>query len=156
MIGVIVAVALLTSGPKGEAGFPSEQYEGIEVMIPVNIEGAAGVGSLHFELVYDWSVLRALEVEYGMVVGDAMFEYNVDVPGRVMVGIIDSSGISGDGSVAVVAFQLRGEADAGISLELENIVAYDAATMTEIPTTASAGSFTTENNYTAPTLLLTP
>ena len=153
IVAVVLVVVLLAPGGKDGAGLPPEEYETID--IPVNIEGAASVGSLHFELVYDWGMLRAVEVENGTVVGDAMFEYSVDAPGRVIVGLVSSQGISGDGSVAVVTFQTRGEADMGIPLYLENIVAHDAASMSEIPATASAGSYSTGGDSIAPVLLFT-
>lgn len=139
--------------PEEGAGLPPGQYEAIEVRIPVDIEGAANVGSLHLEIVYDQELLHAIEVENGTAVGDAMLEYNVDSPGRVIVGIITSHGISGDGSVAIVVFQVEGEAEMTTPLSLENIAAHDAATMLEISASAAAGSFKAEDrSFVAPKL----
>jgi len=154
IVVVVLAVVLLTPGGKETTGFPPEGYETIDVAIPVDIQGATDVGSLQFELVYDEGVLRAVEVESGTLVSDAMLEYSVDVPGRVIVGIVSSHGISGDGPVAVVAFQVRGDAEMTIPLDLENLVAHDAPTMAEIPATASAGTFTAKDgSFVAPTLV---
>lgn len=142
LIGVILAVVLLVPGGTKE------------VRIPINIESAADVGSLHFELVYDRATLSAIGVETGAAVGDAMFEYSIDTPGQVVVGIVSSHGISRDGSVAIVTFEVEGKTKTATPLNLENVVAHDATTMEEIPTTASAGSFTAKDgSFTAPTLL---
>jgi hypothetical protein len=154
LIGVVVAAVMLISGGKGGTALPFGDYATIEV--PVNIEGAASVGSLHFELVYDVAVLRAIEVKNGKVLGDAMLEYSVATPGRVVVGIIDSEGFSGDGPLVLVSFQRKGDAEMTVPLELENVVAYDAVRITEITITDSAGSFTAgDGTFKAPTLRFT-
>jgi len=154
LIGVVVVAVMLISGGKGGAGLPFGDYGTIEV--PVNIEGAANVGSLHFELVYDVAVLRAVDVTGGLVLGDAMLEYSVAAPGRVVVGIIDNEGISGNGSLVLVSFQQKGDAEMTVSLELENVVAYDAVRITEITITDSPGIFTAgDGTFKAPTLRFT-
>lgn len=142
VVAIIVAVLLLrTGGVK-------------EVKIPINVQGAANVGSLHLELAYDRQTMSATAVESGTAVGDALFESNIDVPGDVVIGLVNSQGINGDGSVAIVTFQVTGKAKSATNLSLENVIAYDATTLDEIPTSASPGSFTAKNgSFTPPTLI---
>ncbi len=152
VVGVVVAVLLL--GPpwarggtlfppesKEEAGVPSETYEIAEVIIPVDIEGAAGVGSLHLELLYDWAVLHAIHAENGEAAANAMLEYSVDSPGQVVIGMISSDGISEDGSLVMVTFEIGEVSNATTFLELRNIKAHHAATFAEISTSTSDGIF---------------
>ena len=154
IVAVVLAVVLLAPDEGGKAGLPSGGFT--EVKIPVAIQGAANVGSLHFELVYNESVLHAVGVEKGTVVGGALFEYNVDVPGRVIVGLVDINGISGDGSIAIVTFQASEENEITVNLDLSNIAAHAIATLAEIPATYSAGSFTSAGgSYVSPILILT-
>jgi hypothetical protein len=138
---IVAAVLFMTGGVK-------------EVKIPIEIQEAANVGSLHLELVYDQSTLSATRVENGTVAGDALFDYNIDTPGEVVVGIVSSQGIKRDGSIAIVTFNVTGRAKTSIPLSLENVAAHDANTLAEIPTSASAGSLSTKDgSFTAPTLL---
>jgi hypothetical protein len=138
---IAAAVLFMTGGVK-------------EVKIPIEIQGAANVGSLHLELVYDRAALSAIRVENGTAVGDAMFEYSIDIPGEVVVGIVSSQGIKRDGSIAIVTFNVTGRAKTSIPLSLENVAAHDATTLAEIPTSASAGSLSTKDgSFIAPTLL---
>ena len=145
VIAIIVAVVLLTSG-------------GVkEVRVPIEVKDAASVGSLHLELVYDGGTLNAVAVESGTAVGDALFEYNINTPGQLIVGLVSSRGISQDGSVAIVTFEVTGKSKTGTPLSLENVVAYDADTLNAIPASASAGSVVTKDgSFTPPTLLFQP
>ena len=166
VIGVVVAVLLL--GPpwgREEVRFPTDNNGGgvipsetAEVRIPVNAQGAANVGSLHLELSYDSEVLHAILVEKGEAAdANAMLEYSVDSPGRVVIGMISSNGINGNGSLAIVTFEVEGEGNTTTSLELENVVAHDAFSLAELSTTALTGSFATEDHsFEAPILVFIP
>lgn len=138
---IVVAILLMTGGAK-------------EVRVPIEVQDAANVGSLHLELVYDRATLSAIHVETGTAVGDAMFQYSVDAPGGVVVGIVSSQGINRDGSIAIVTFKVTGKSKASTYLSLENVVAHDATTLEEIPTSTTAGSITAKDgSFTSPTLL---
>ena len=98
--------------------------------------------------------MSATAVKNGTAIGDALFEYNIDIPGDVVVGLVSSQGIKGDGSVAIVTFQVTGKAKSDTRLSLENVAAHDATTLDEIPTSASPGSFTAKDgSFTPPTLI---
>jgi hypothetical protein len=145
VIAIIVAAVLFMTG-------------GVtEVSIPIEVQDAANVGSLHIELVYDGDILNAVTVENGTAVGDALFEYSIDMPGQLVVGLVSSQGMKPDGSIAIVTFQVTGKSKTSTSLSLENVVAHDATTLDEISTSASAGSISTKDgSFTPPTLLFQP
>lgn len=151
---VIVAFVLLTSGDKGKSVLPSAGDEDIDVAVPVNIRSAKDIGGLQFELLYDAGRLTAVEVESGTMVGDAILEYSIDVPGRIIVGIISNKAINGDGPVAVVAFMIKGEGETTVLLALETLAVYNESDMAEIPATASDGSYKAKDgSYVAPALV---
>jgi len=111
--------------------------------VAVNSRGASNVGSLEFEMVYDSTVLEAVSVQKGTLAGNAMLDFSVDRPGRVWVGMVDSNGISGDGSLVIVSFQAVGASERTSPLSLENIGAHNATTLIDIVTEAAAGNLDT-------------
>ena len=166
VIGVVVAVLLL-GPPWGREGarLPTDNNGGVvipsetgEVRIPVYAQGAANVGSLHLELSYDSQVLHANCVEKGLAAdANAMLAYSVDSPGRVVIGMISSNGINGNGSLAIVTFEVEGGSSTTTSLELEKVVAHDASSLAELSTTTLTGSFATEDHsFEAPILVFIP
>jgi len=155
VVGGVVAAVLLLGPPweRGGGGAQGTAPAVVEVRVPIDVEDAANVGSLHIELSYDWAVLRAVAVEGGPLAGDAMVEYDVDAPGEVVVGMISSEGLSGDGSLLVVIFELREEGDSSVLLDLSNVLAYDLGTLERIPATVVAGSFlAADGSFSAPVL----
>ena len=118
---------------------------------PVNATGASNVGSLEFELVYDSTVLEAVSVQKGTLAGNAMLDFSVARPGRVWVGMVDSNGISGNGSLVIVSFQGVGQGAATGQLMLENVEAYDTQTLIDIVTQTTPG-----NLITPPTVIFNP
>ncbi len=138
---------------EGTAG-DGDREEGIvitEVKVPINLEDASNVGSLHIELVYGPSVLEVKKVEAGNLAQNAMIESNLGIPGRVIIGIIDATGINGDGSVVVVSFEIVGEGSS--YLTLENPEAYAAETLSSIMTTVTVGSYQVDGNKVTPPVI---
>lgn len=151
LVIAVVAVLLFLTGQKEKPSLPDKAP--VTVDVPVNIMGAAGVGSLQFELVYDSNLLSAVGVESGDLPDNALFEYRIDAPGRVIVGMVCAKGISGDGSVAFVTFRPRGEINESVPLHLENISAHDASTMFQISATASSGSYSKDGASLPPAIV---
>lgn len=113
-----------------------------EVVIPIDLEKAANIGSLYFELVYDASSLVALGVDEVVPEGNTLIEYNVDTPGRVLVAMISSSGITGDVPVVIARFQVKGWEQQLYAFSLENAVAYDGTSFSKLSLSTTAGDFT--------------
>ncbi|MDD5313113.1 MAG: cohesin domain-containing protein [Dehalococcoidia bacterium] len=104
--------------------------------IPVNIKGANDVGCLHFEIIYDPVSYRAVDVARGDSFKDIMLEYDADSPGHIVVGVISSSVITGDGAIATVALQtIKGSEDRAIFIE--NVFAHSATDLVELPVSVS-------------------
>ena len=111
--------------------------------VNIGASGASNVGSLEFELVYDSTALEAVGVEKGKLADNAMLEFTIARPGRVWVGLVDSNGINGNGSLVTVSFKAVGEGETASQLTLENIEAYDATTLIDIVTRATPGNLST-------------
>jgi hypothetical protein len=148
LVVVVVVVVLLIPGSKTEVN---------EVVLPVDIVGASNIGSLHFELVYDTTVLETVNVESGTAAGNALFESNSADPGRVVFGMVSSGGISGDGPVATITFTIKSKDKASTSLVLENVVAHSNVDLSKMSVSYVAGDIVVKDgSFTSPTMYFTP
>ena len=128
-----------------------------EVKIPVNISGATNIGSLHFELVFDATKLKITAVESSSLIGNSLIKYNTDAPERIVVGLVNSNGIRGDGPLIEVIFTIREKGSETIPLTFENVAAYDASTLNRLSLSTTNGSFKQkDNSFTPPTLSFAP
>jgi len=124
--------------------------------VPVVLSRAKNVGSLQMELAYDPAVLEATEVKAGELAKNAMVEYNLAAPGRLVVGVIDSSGMNGTGPVVTISFKVLDKRGTS-AIILETIQANDATTLIDMPVKASAGSYAArDGSFTAPVIGLSP
>lgn len=133
---ILVALLLATTLFAAGCGCQGDK----EISVPLNIDNASNVGSLQIEISYDASVLQATEVEADKLGKDAMIESNLDNPGLVIIGIVDSSGINGSGSIVSISFDVL-EKDAASSLTIKNAAAHDVDTLVDLPTSLTQGSF---------------
>lgn len=103
---------------------------------------AENIGSLEFVLVYNTDVWELSSIQPGSLASNALLDTDVTSPGRLWAGIIDPSGITGDGPLAVLTFNLIGEANDPVPLILEAVSAYNASTLVDVLTEATPGRLT--------------
>lgn len=120
-----------------------EAPHGEDVEIPIEVQGASGVGAMHIEMTYDTAVLSPIrEVQTGDLASGGLVVGNTSTPGRVTISIAHASGFSGDGVVAKVVARVAGKNGASTPLDLQNVTANHFQTKAVIPTTISNGTFT--------------
>jgi hypothetical protein len=96
--------------------------------VPITVEGSPGIAAMHLELTYDPNVLAVESAEAGsLMAGNALAAFNTDEPGRVVISLAAAENVMGDGPLAVVYFQVNGEAGQISPLELEYPEAWDAS-----------------------------
>jgi hypothetical protein len=134
--------------------FLLKPFEPKEVVIPVEVEGAANVGSIYFELLYDDSTLLALDVAEVASEGDTLIEYNIETPGRILVAMASSSGITGDIPIVLARFQVKGWEQKQYDFKLENAVAYDGISLSKLSVSTEAGDYTPKDKSFLPPLLI--
>jgi len=132
---ILLSILLITLAGCGGGSSDPGQIE-----VPINLKGADNLGSLGFDLSYDSSVLEVKEITTDELAANAMMEYNITSAGKIVIGIIDSSGINGDGPVVKISFDVL-DGNRESSLEIGKIEAYDAITLIDISTGVSAGSY---------------
>jgi hypothetical protein len=124
---------------------------GHRVDIPVNVTGASNVGSLQFELTYNASVLKIADVKSNLDGEDVLFEFSTDIPGRVIIGIVDDRGIKGDSKVATVIFNTLKD-ERSCPLEIKNVAAYQVDTLKRLLVSTTPGQYNGKSDFTAPVI----
>jgi hypothetical protein len=99
---------------------------GSEITIPVSIQDANGIGALLFNIRYGTLLLTYVSTEPGTLKPDAVVEAREITPGVVEIGVIDSKGITGSGTVAQMKFKVTGDPGSSTSMNLAVLEAYDA------------------------------
>jgi hypothetical protein len=123
LLVIVAVVVVVSTGDLGEVA--------TDLTIPIVVENAENIGSMSFTLHYDESGLRIVDVQSGELAENAMLESNTETPGRVIIGLIDSSGISGDGAVVVMGFNYLKEGT-NASLSFGDTAIHDATTLVDI------------------------
>ena len=128
-----------------------------EIIVPINLVGAANLGSLEFVLAYDPDMVEVTTVETGTLTEESLLESSAGTPGLLWVGIIDAVGIGEDGAAAIVTFRVINSSDSDSPLILQNVVAFDAVSYLDIIVEASSGSLSTrDGSVTPPSLTFAP
>ena len=141
IVTVIVATVLVPG-----CGGGSDGENGVESIIPIQLNNADGVGALHIELVYNSSIIEVADVTLGSLGENGQVDFEVESPGRAIIGLIDATGMNGSGDVVEIRFTEN--AGGKSSLVLENVVATDAETLYDLAVQTSAGSIDTNNDTT--------
>jgi Inner membrane component of T3SS, cytoplasmic domain len=141
LLVTLLALPLWAAGPTvrvGGIGFPPVG----PAAVPVEITGAAGVGAMHVELVFDPSALEAVAVEKGPATPeDALFEANTSVKGRVIVGFAGISPVTRDGPLFTARLKRIGGSGSGVPLTFEKVEAWAADDQRSIPVSVQNGVF---------------
>ncbi len=107
--------------------------------IPVTVRGASNLGSLQMELRFDPQALELKGVKAGPLARNALVDSKISAPGRVQIGLVAASGISGDGGVVMLTFASGGKAGT-VSLTVEQLQAADTD-LRDLVVTTTAGQF---------------
>lgn len=96
----------------------------VTVDVPITVKGALKLGSLQFELKYDQQAIQLQNVKAGPLARNALVDSNKSAPGVVKIGLVSTSGISGDGAVITLTFVPLGKGGPN-NLNVSNIDAAD-------------------------------
>ena len=103
-------------------------------------ENVENLLTLHLELKYDGALMTPLGAELGSGLDDAILEFNADSAGRLVIGLIDPRGVSRDGVLVQIEFEVT--ATSGSSpLVIESLEAFGGENLIDILVNARDGSF---------------
>ena len=67
--------------------------------------------------------------------------------------MVSGNGISGDGSVAMITFEIQSKDKASVSMVLENVVAHSSADLSKLSVSYVGGDITVKDgSFTSPTM----
>jgi|GEM_PF-2011212 hypothetical protein len=115
---------------------------GSTVEVPIEAIGAPGIGPMEMGLAYDPAVLTAETVTRGALLsGNALMEFNVAPRGRVVIALVASDPIKGDGAIVNVRFKVIGNAGQS-ALTLQAVRAWERGNQREVLVKTEAGKVT--------------
>ena len=94
--GIVVKIDGQTVGAGGKA------------VIPVKVTGASNLGGVDLTVTYDPAVLKFTKAAQGALSTNGMIESNETHQGTVLMGLVDSQGITGDGNLVDLSFDVIG------------------------------------------------
>ena len=143
LVGLLCLLCLVSLASAGSLTVSMSDTTGAKnstVDVPIILEGASEVGSMDIVSTYDANVLSTVDVEAGALGKNALIESNTARDGEVIIALADSSGIDGDGAVAIVAFEVIGDAGTTSYLTLEAVLVHNLDLDEIIPNTVN-GTF---------------
>jgi len=78
------------------------------IQLPIQIINANNIGNMDITLTYDSSVLSASSLTTGAITSDSLFVHNIE-EGIINISLVDENGITGNGSIATITFDVIGE-----------------------------------------------
>ena len=141
MLCLLCIVALASAGSLTVSVSDTTGAKNSTVDVPIILEGVTDVGSMDMVLKYDPDVLRAVAVEAGALGKNALIKANTAREGEVTIRLADSSGIDGDGAVAIVAFEVLGDTGSTSPLTLEAVSVHNLDLGEIIPNTVNGTFF---------------
>ena len=93
--------------------------QGSKSMIPISVAGASKLGAADIKMEYDPTVLKFADAELGEISTNGIIESNEVSPGTVLLSFADTKGITGDGTLIELNFEVIGAAGSSTKIELE-------------------------------------
>jgi hypothetical protein len=109
LIGTASAAVMVTI-PSGTVG------AGAKATIPISVAGASNLGAMDVTISYDPAVLKFSKAELGELSTNGIVEGNEVQPGVAKISFADTKGISGDGTLLLVTFEVVGAKGASTAL----------------------------------------
>ncbi|NYT20157.1 MAG: hypothetical protein GKC08_07720 [Methanosarcinales archaeon] len=113
------------------------------VEVPIMMSNGVDVGSMDLVVNYDPDVLSVSSVEKGELT-NGMLQANTETEGSIIISIVDVDGITGDGELVLLSFDVIGEEAGSSSLTFTSAQANDVNTYIDIQVETSDGNVTVE------------
>ena len=134
LISTASAAAVIVTIPSGSVG------AGAKATIPVMVSGASNLGAMDLTISYDPAILKFSKADLGELSTNGIVEGNEIQPGVAKISFADTKGISGDGTLLKITFDVVG--GNGASTILNTGAKAFGLDLKDIPTTAQGGTMT--------------
>jgi len=116
-----------------------ETDAGASLDVPVMADVPDAVGALQFDVTFDPAVLSISDVTSGALLGNALVEFGGEPAGTVAVAIASLDGISGNGDLVVLTFDVVGDGGDSTALEVSDARAWEGENHLEVLVDAQGG-----------------
>ena len=103
------------------------------------VSNASEIGAMDLALRYDPAMVRFAGFQAGTSAEDALIEANEAEPGLLLLALADSNGLSGDGTLAVLTFDVTGVDGDRTEIAVEAARAYHYELLTDVPMSSTPG-----------------
>lgn len=110
LIGTVSAASVMVNIPSSSVG------AGGKATIPVMVTGASNLGAMDITITYDPAILKFSNADLGDLSTNGLVEGNEIQPGTVKISFADTKGISGDGNLIKITFDVVGANGASTNL----------------------------------------
>jgi hypothetical protein len=117
--------------------------QGDFVTVPVNAANFQGLLAASLEITFDPSILRASSAEPGTLTAGFGYAVNLNTPGSVRISMSNPTMVSGDGSLALITFEVIGVPGSSSDLTIASYTFNDGA----IPAEIANGQFNVDNVF---------
>jgi hypothetical protein len=142
---LFAGLVLLLAGPAAAAMTVSidstTAAAGSTAIVPVKVSGASNLAAMDLVVTYDPSVLQFSSADLGAISTNGMVEANSASPGTVKIGLVDTKGISGDGTLVSMNFKVVGGSGTSSQVNPQVSGAWNLD-LVDIQTTTSSGTLT--------------
>ena len=112
---------------------------GATATVNLLVSNASEIGAMDLALRYDPAVARFAGFEAGTSAEGGLLEANEAEPGRLLLALANSNGLSGDGTLAVLTFDVTGVDGDRTAVAVEAVRAYHYELLTDIPMSTTPG-----------------
>ncbi|MEI6293546.1 MAG: cohesin domain-containing protein [Methanomicrobiales archaeon] len=112
-----------------------------KAVIPVTVSGASNLGAMDLVITYDPAVLKFSSADLGELSTNGMIDSNAGTPGTVKIGIVDTKGVTGDGTLVKMTFDVIGQNGATSPVNVQVAGAWNLD-LVDIQTSVSGGTIT--------------
>ena len=141
IVGLLFVVATVNAAGITVSIDSTSAGSGSNVVIPVKVSGASTLGAMDLMITYDSSVLKFSSAEVGSLSTNGMIESNGDSPGVIKIGFVDSRGVTGDGTLITLNFNVIGKNGATSKITPQVTGAWNT-NLVDVQTTTNGGVFT--------------
>lgn len=134
MITAAAVAGVMTVSVDSATGSP-----GSKVFIPITVNGASNLGAMDVVVTYDPTVLKFSGADLGELSTNGMIDSNSPSPGTVKIGVVDTKGVSGNGALIKMNFDVIGHSGSNSPVSVQVTGAWNLD-LVDVLTSVSGGT----------------
>jgi len=153
-IGLVLLVAGAAAAPMAVSVNSASVDAGSIAVIPVKVSGASNLAAMDLVITYNPAVLQFSGADLGEISTNGMIEANSATPGTVKIGFVDTRGVSTDGTLIKLNYNVVGSSGSTSQVTPQVSGAWNLD-LVDIQTTVSGGTITVGGGGKTPLSMVT-